>query len=344
MKRFLKFILSLTIGAIVFFVVVRKGGFSNIERAFALFFNWQGAILAVLTLLFFGVGVWKWRLLIKSTGYNCSWKNLANLWLSSFLVSYLTPFTIVGGEFFKVYAADKKCPDWPIEKNIASVFVDRVLNTTILILFLFAGFIVFAWRGYGFSSFINIGILSTLGLMMICLAVFYFKRLKRESIVEWFLGFFGLTKKRIGEDKNGQAAFESEREIFALFSARNRYFWQAVALTLLQQSILWLRAGLLILFLARSFHPVDSLVVFAFVSLAGLTPLPANLGLLELGGGLAFGNLGLGFNGGLVFAMVWRAADLFLCLLGALSFVKVSVKLAELKLGRFFESFSSKDS
>ncbi|MCL5010751.1 MAG: flippase-like domain-containing protein [Patescibacteria group bacterium] len=342
MKRFLKFILSLAIGLIVFLVILYKTGFDDLQRAWGLFFNWQGLMLAVLVFLSAFVGIWKWKAIIKATGYDCSWSDLTHLWLSSFAVGYLTPLTVVGGEMLRIYAANKKCPHLPLEKNIASVFADRILNATVLFFLLFIGFVVFAWRGYGFASLLNISFLAVFGLILFALFLFYFKKLKKESVVEWVLRFFGVKKDRLLGAKNGQIALGAEAEIFSFFSGRSMVFWRTVGLTVLYYAIWWLMAFILFVALIGRFDFLGSFVVFAFVNLAGLTPLPANLGALELGGGLAFSNLGFGFANGVVFAIVFRAAYLLLCLASVYSFVKISVKLADLKIGGIFSKNSKK--
>ena len=151
---------------------------------------------------------------------------------------------------------------------------------------------------------------------------------------------FGLKKETFTKDENGrvlsQAAFEAEKDVFRFFNFKARRFWQAFGLTVCRYGLLFVRSLVLVFFLVGGWHAVKSLAVYGFVNLAGLAPLPATLGVLELGEGFAFSALGFGFSSGTVFSMVSRGADLLITLVGLIFLIKLSIELLKGKSIKFF--------
>ena len=337
MKKILKFLLFLAVGLAVFFVVMQRVGLHNIKQALSLLFSVEGLVILFLTFLFALLGIVKWRIIFKEQGHNFSLKQLSPLWLLGFAMSYLTPFSLFGGEIFRMYFTKKKFPHLKWKEPMASVACDKLLDATIFFIFLVVGLIAFTFFGQLSASSVTVGILVIAGGLFALLALFYFKRYREESILEWLINLIGMKKSRFANGKaSSSAIFEAEKDVFKFFDFKKKSFWQALLLTFLRYLIHFTRASFLLTFLVGNISVLKSLAVYGFANLSALTPMPATLGALELGEGIAFRVLGFGFGTGTVFSMVWRGADLFLCLAGLLFLIIFSVKLAEEKVLKFF--------
>lgn len=337
MKRLFKFVLTLGLGLAVFLIIMQRVGLANIEQAFALFWGREGLLLIALSFVFVLLGILKWQIILKSYGFDFKFKQLMPLWLSCFSISYLTPFAVFGGEIFRIYFTRDKFPQLPLKKNMASVACDKILDATVFFTFLIFGLLVFAFYGRFPSSAVGIGVLISAGFFFGLLALFYFKRLKKQSALEWLAGIFGI-KERLANGKNGRNVLLAEKEVFQFFSLKSRAFWQAFLLTFLRYSVYLLKCFLLVFFLTNQFAFFRSAAVFGFATLATLTPLPATLGSLELGEGVAFRALGFNFNIGAVFSIVWRNADLIIVLFGLGFLLKISFDTLQKKFFRLFQA------
>jgi len=337
MKKILKFLIFLAVGLVVFFVVMQKVGLHNIKQALSLLFSLEGLVILFLTFLFALLGVVKWRIILKEQGHIFSLKELSPLWLLGFGMSYLTPFSLFGGEIFRMYFTKKKFPHLKWKTPMASVACDKLLDATVFFIFLVIGLIAFTFYGRLSTSSITIGVLVIAGGLFALLALFYFKRYREESILEWLINLIGMKKTKIANSNTGDSAiFQAEKEVFKFFDFKKKAFWHALSFTFLRYILHFIRACFLLFFLVGNVSVLKSLAVYGFANLSTLTPMPATLGALELGEGIAFRALGFGFGTGTVFSMVWRGADLFLCFFGFLFLVIYSVKLAEEKVLKFF--------
>ena len=330
MKKILKFLISLSVGLIIFIILLQLVGWENITKAILLIFSFDGFIILVLTLAALLVSTFKWRFIFKTKGHNLSFKELAKFWFAGFTLSYLTPIAVVGGEAARIFLVQKKYPFLPLSRNIAVVAIDKILDVTIFLLFLIAGVWIFSFYGWFPNTTFTFVAIAVITGLLIGVLFFYLKSLKNESIIDLFLRLLGIKNNKIIANGNSKILFDTEKEVFSFFNLRLKSFWQGLGLSLLRYSILFLRAVVLIFFLKGNIEIVKSLVVFGFSNLALLLPLPATIGGLEVLEALVFGVMGLGFDNSVVFSMVWRSADLFLCLIGAILLVKYGVKLAEL--------------
>jgi len=332
MSRLLKFFVSLFIGLVVFALVIWRVGLASLGQALSLFFGFEGLLAIFFGALFVILGIIKWRLILKSEGYQFSFCCLSPLWLIGFALSYLTPFAVFGGEVFRIYFTKKHLPQIPPEKNMASVAVDRILDATVFLGFLIIGVLVFSLYGKLPGSFLGLGSFLITATLFFFLVVFYFKQARRESILDWLFKVFSTRKVRAKNGKTAESIYQAEREVFQFFSVKNKALWQSIGLSILRYSMLSLRCLFLIFFFTGKFSFLKALAVQGFANLAALTPFPATLGALEVSEGFAFKVLGLGFGNGAVFSMLWRGADLVIVLFALLLFVKLSIVLISKKL------------
>ncbi len=326
MKKVLFFLVTSIIGIIVFGLVIDIIGWGNVAQSFSLFREWGGIAILAVTVLSVVVSILRWKFILKVQGYNVSKYKLADVWLLSFAVTYLTPITILGGEGLRAYALKKKFPI-PWGKNIASIIIDRFLDISMFFLFFIGGifsFLILVGLPPENVGLIFAVIIVILGIM---LGIFYFKSFRKESILKWFLKPFGIRK-----GKNGRVFFDTEKEVFRFFEPNKRFMWQGLLLTFLRYFLILTRCWLIIFFLRGGISILIPSAAFSFVSLASLFPLPAALGSLEASQAFAFGFLGLGANMGIAFSLILRGAELLVCLVGIIFLIKLGIKSMETKI------------
>lgn len=337
MKKILKFVIALSIGLVIFGFVMRRAGWDRLSEAFILFLSFKGVIIILLTFAIAAISVLRWKLILRAQGLDARVKDLGKLWSVGFALSFLTPVALFGGEAFRIYLTKKKL-NFSWEKSAASVIIDKILDGTLFLMFLIVGILAFLFYGYFPSAMmawlVALIILGLLGLLLL----FYFKALNRESVLEWFLKVFGIKKEKIKNTPNGQIIFDTEKEVIRFFSPKKRAFWKGLSLSFLRYFLLFLRAALLIFFLKEGIEVSKALAIYGFANLALLAPLPAGLGSLEAASAFSFGTLGLGFATGTIFGMIWRGADLFLCLIGVVFLIKFGANLAEVKILGFIDN------
>lgn len=336
MKKILKFVIALSIGLVIFGFVMGRAGWNRLSEAFVLFLSFKGVIIILLTFAIAVISILRWKMILRAQGLDTRAKDLGKLWLVGFAMDYLTPVALFGGEAFRIYLTKKKF-NFSWEKSAASVVIDKILDGTLFLMFVIAGILAFLFYGYFPSRMmawlVALIILGLLGLLLL----FYFKAVNRESVLEWFLKLFGIRKEKIKNTKNGKIIFDTEKEVIRFFSPKRKAFWKGLGLSFLRYFLLFLRAALLIFFLKEGVEVPRALAIYGFANLALLFPLPAGLGSLEAASAFSFGTLGLGFATGTIFGMVWRGADLFLCLIGLVFLIKFGAELTEVKILGFID-------
>ena len=343
MKKILLFFLSLTVGIVIFGIITSKVGTEDIIKAFSLFSLKGLCVVLFLTLIIALTDVWKLKFILKSQGHNIAYWQVAEVWLTGFAISYLTPIAVWGGELFMTYTLKNKHKvSW--EKGGAAVFIFRVIDATIFFPFLILGIVLFPFltRTFPIFGILISGIVIT-GIFVILLANFYFKSFKNKSVLEGILKFFGKDKKKFEQGKGGKLIFGAEKEVIGFFKDNKRAMWIAIGNSLFKYALIIIRAWLLLFFFGGGFDILKTLSIYGFFNLSCLVPLPAQLGSLETAQAIVFTVFGLGANVGIAFSLVLRAMDSLVCLTGLLLILKVGADLIKNKIFDIVDKFAFKE-
>ncbi|MFH1462694.1 MAG: lysylphosphatidylglycerol synthase transmembrane domain-containing protein [bacterium] len=314
MRKIFLFSISLLIGIGLFFWTLKIVGWQEIKSSFLVFTGWKGLAVLGLTLLMMLVGVWKWKEILKGVGVNVSFKGLINPYLAGFSIMFLVPIFLWGGEIFRSYILrERNSAPWP--KGMASVIIDRILEWTANLVVIFLGGLFFV-STIGLPS-AGLGIIfgGIFLVFLIGIVFFYFKCIKKESIVGFFL------RGNQGEP------LETEKEIFKFFKPNKPQMWKAVSLAFLRAGIMYFRAWLLILFLGKSIGALPVLSILGFSYLSLMIPIPTALGTHEALQTFAFGSLNLSISTATAFTMIIRGAELIVALIGIVFLFRSSVIL-----------------
>lgn len=332
MRKILLFLISLVVGLAVLGLVSSQIGIGKIGQALSLFPN-QGLILIVgLVALIVLVGVWRWKFILKTQGYNLSFSKLGPIWTAGYAITYLTPIAILGGEVFMIYSL-RKIFSLPWEKSISSVFINRILDATIFFPLLILGILIFPTL----TGFLPVAKVLIIGGAMTALlggllAIFYFKSFKKESVLEWIFKFFGIKREGIEANRKGKLMFDTEEEVIHFFGLKKKVMWEGIGISVLKYGLIFIKFWLLIYFFGGGTSILRTISIYGFHNLACLVPIPAMLGSLEVAESLVFEGLGLGANLGVAFSFLLRGVNLLVCLIGLIFLVKFGAKIAKTKI------------
>ena len=309
MKKFLFFLASLLIGALLLVWIGKTVGWQEIKNALLVFSGWQGLAILFLTVLVTLMGIWEWKIILRGEDVDISFRDLLRPYLAGFSIMYLASILIIGREVFRSYILKKKY-SVPWSKGIASTIIDRILDFTTELIFIIFGIIFFLLL-VGFPPK-NLGIIfgSILLISVGGISFSYFKILKKESVVKFFIKIF------IPRYQTNNTPLKTEEEVFNFFKIKNKYMWLGFGSTFLEKVIKLLRAWLLILFLGKNITFLAAVSVLGFSYLAMMIPIPANLGSHEVVQVFIFNSLGLGAGVGAAFTMIIRGAELIVALFG----------------------------
>lgn len=331
MKKVLSFFVSLFIGIGLLIWVNYIVGWQEIKSAFLIFTGWHGIIILALSVLILVTGSLKWQLILKSQGYKLSQKQLFPPYLAAFGMNYLFQIVVIGGEIFRCYILKEKY-SVPWKKAVSSIVIDKVLEGTCFLITILAGLAYFLFE-IGLPPR-NLGIIfgTVIFILMSVIVVFYFKTIKKESIIKPVAKFFN--KKGL---PNGEI-LEIEKESFGFFKIKNPVFWQALGLAVLRVVITWARVWILVLFLGESLGLLPALSVSGFYYIAMFVPIPADLGIHEVIQVFSFNALNLGEGIAPAFTMIQRGAQLILSMVGLVLFFKLGLGLLQILLFKKIEN------
>lgn len=321
MRKFFLFWFSLGAGLAIFWLVTKQIGWADIAQVLSLFQHWQGIVIFLITFLIAALHTGRWQFILRTQGYNLSFLKLGEIWLIGFMASYITPIALFGGEMLMSLGLKKQFGlPWP--KNIASIAILKILNLSILLLFLILG--IFSFLVLVGVPPENIFLLAAVTILSLgsVLSFFYYRSFRNKSLIRWLSGFL---ERRF--HLNSQKALETEKEIFDFFNYRDKKIWQGLGLALLAFLLNLGRFWFIILFLKGEIINIfQTAAIFAFGHLAYVFPFPATLGSLEVSQVFVLNALGLESGLGPAFSLVLRGAELSLTLTGVLFLVKLGLK------------------
>lgn len=308
MKKLITFLFSFLLG-IVFFLGLFKYIISwrDLVVGFSRFSFWEGVFVLLLSFLFTAIAIIRWREILKSKDHYYSVPELVGPYLASFAITYLIPVGIFWADFLRCRMIGEKDFQSP-EKKIASVFIDRILNTFSNLLIIFPGSFVFLIKIGCFPqelSKVYLGVLLFLGFILIFIFIFLFYSnvLDKAGILDFILNSFS-GQKHLGK--------QIKKEILGFFSLRNPGLKTSFLLSILGSFIAFIQCWAMIFFLGGNLSFLSALAVFG-VSFAALeTPISADLGSHDLTTALVFDKMGMDRSAGVAHALIFRGANLVL--------------------------------
>jgi len=315
MKKVLFLLASSFLGVILFTFVIRFIGWDDFILAFRSFTKVNGLTVLGLTFLIILIAILRWQHIIRSQGCQISIVTLIKPFLVAHSVNYLMPTVPFGSEIVRGYIL-KKRTNFPGNIAISSAFIDRILEITSHLIMVFLGVIYFLLKIGMPPDSLAIILGGGFLLALTPISFFYFKSLKKESLVKFFIR---KSKKNI--------ILSVEEEIYNFFNLKKMFFWKGLIMALLRDTASLFRAFFVVIFLGKSLSFFSAFSIFGFSTLAQFFPIPANLGIHEIVQVFVFGKLGMGAGTATAFTMIIRGAELFFAFLGIFIFFSFGVKL-----------------
>jgi uncharacterized protein (TIRG00374 family) len=328
MKKLLLFLVSLVVGILLFFWVLKTTSWQEIKNSLAIFNGPYGLAVIILTFLMAVIGTWKWSEILKGQNIKISFFKLFSPYLAGYALMFLAPILVWGGEVLRGYLLKNK-NSIPWSKGMASIIIDRIFEWTSNLTVITLGVLLFLSKIYKIPKNLE-GVFGILFLFFILAMVyFYLKVFKKESIIESIAGWFGL--KQI-EEKN--TLLETEKEIFNFFEVKNKMMWSALGLSFLRALVMLTRIWFIVSFLGKSISLSPAISILGFNYLASMIPIPAALGSHEAIQTLVFSEFGLGASGGTAYTMIVRGAEITVSFVGIVILFKFGVEFVRKLLFR----------
>lgn len=281
-------------------------------------------VISVLGLSLLIVGIVNWRtvILLRSQGYSISfWKSLP-ISFAGYGFNYIAPFTYVGGEGIRAHLFKEKF-SVPWEKSVSSLLVERIVDISASILTAIVAIIVLI-NSLGFSGLTEIltSISTSLLVIGVITALFYFQLFRGKQTIIPLLRFFSLHNTRVGK-----FLYKTEEDIVYFFSHYRKTIWCSWLLSLLKSGLALAKNMLLLYFLGRGLHIVISLVSLGTLYIGYVMPIPGAIGIQEALQSILFAAFGYTAGEGLAFSFTLRLADIIIASIGIFVILRYSSKL-----------------
>jgi uncharacterized protein (TIRG00374 family) len=301
---------SLLVGVGIFIWLGKVIGWDKIGGAFKVFEGWQGIVMICFSILILLIGGWRWYEILKDEKAPTSFWRLWQSYLGGYALMYLFPIIFLSGEIFRVVDVHKE-GKIPLSKATASVIIERILEWTVNIIFIFFALFFFAFK----LEFLPLQVLYIFGLALVLfvgmVAFFYFKAFRQRGIVRGIVRKF--TSKELSE---GNTAIAIENEILKFFQGK-KHFNKGLAISVLRAGVIVVRTWLLIIFLTGiNIGLPAALSIVGLTFFSALIPIPTSLGSHEVIQAASFDALGLEASAATAFTMIIRACETIISLVG----------------------------
>lgn len=308
------------IGLAIFLIVLSQ---VEINKVLTIVYNadlfFIGLALFVFAIMLILKGV-KWKYILLSQEIDLGVLKASKYFTIGFFFSSFTPGRI--GDFARaIYVAKKN----GFMTGLASVFLDRLIDITLLLFFAFIGALFFA-KEKKFLDFQGVVIASTIALLFFVVVVLMKKKQVKRILKIFYLFFIPESAKGLVSEKFSEfiSAFQksiSKRTFFSFAVLSGLVFW---LLTILFAQLLAYSIGIKI-----SYH--EMLVLYSMISLADVLPITiSGIGTRESIAVLFFSLLNLEPEKAIAFSlMLFSTSYLLTAFIGYLSFVTEPIDFKE---------------
>lgn len=303
---------SLGIGTIIFAAVFYFIGFSDVISSFRIS-DWSSFFLYIaVSILIFVAFVVRWDIILRMNGFKVPFFKLFNYRVAGFGVSYMTPSARLGGEPVRVYFLTKH--NIPVEKAMASVFIDKSLEVvanftiTAIGIFLFMFLLVLT---PGLMWMMTLVFIITVGAVWV-----FFDRIYRgKGVFTSIITALKLNRIQYVRDHFYKVR-EAENEMTRFFVFHKKEFIISMTLSF----VIWTMSILEFKFLLSAFGVAATIkevfLVLLAIGIAYIIPVPTALGVLEGFQVSLFKILNKGAKYGLAVSLATRVRDMMWAIYG----------------------------
>lgn len=321
-KTLIFFILSL-IGLFLFIRLIIDIGLNNIISTITNFRIEYFLIFLFVSLINSLLFALRWFLIIKAQGYTPKFFNILNIFFAGMTFNYLTPAAIAGGEPVRILLLSKK--EKILKREVAAtLIIDKFLELSVLILFIFISVILIFLKGLIANNDIFI---LFVGLLIFFLVIFLFLYLtfKKRGFFHTIFKFFRLYKLKIFKTYEDKILC-MEDKIYQFFTGHIKLLLLCLFSTFLSWGLKMFECFILLYVLGISLSFSTLFIITFLPMIAMLIPVPAGLGFIEGGNVVVFGFFGILHPIAMAFVIITRVRDIIFVFYGFLYTIKNGIK------------------
>ena len=326
MKKYLMLIISLIVGMALFSVVIATSDLNNLLGIFEIFSFYKYLLVFSLFFIIYMVTLARWGMTLDLIGHHVPFAKLLSIRLSEWAFGYITPFARLGGEPVMAYLFKKEC-HIKYRQGIAVIILNKVLDFTSALSLSVIGILFFV---IAYSNMLPKKATFVLVLVVLFLSslvyLFYIKIIKRK-------GFFSMFTKIFKKTDIHNGILLVENELHELFNKKKKKITSALCISFVIAFLTLVNYKILAVFVGANLTIVQVIMVFAFLVVAFMVPIPGSLGSMEGAMALAFALMGFSAGQGIAFALILRSCELILTGMGSIFFSYYGIKLKGLGPG-----------
>lgn len=274
----------------------------------------------------------RWYSILKSQNQKISYLKLLLVKIVGQGFSYITPIILIGGEPFRYIILREEESTSP-SVIIASIFIEKLvfflvsMVAFLLGVFFFLFYIKIIWR-------IKLLVIAFFAVGFLISALIYWRLKKfteRKGFLTWLMEKLYLSK--IDAIKKHKAEIKDiENEIGNFFRNKKREKVKIFSIAVVEILLLLVTFWILIAFIAGPLAFEKVVAIHGIMGLAGLVPLPAALGSLEMSQSYIFEVFNLSSDVGITFSLVYRAFNLIIVLFAFILFIIFQIRFFKDKI------------
>ncbi len=307
MKKILLFGILFIVGIALFVNSIMQTGLETIGESITTFSPWAFLLFLAVSLLNMIVFTYRWKILVDLEGRRISLFRLTLHSFAGFMLSYMTPATLLSGEPIKIYLL-KKEHGIPVKEGSFSVITDKALEVTTFMIFIFISILLALSKGLiGREGLISI--IVTVIITAVILGSFYWLTITKR-------GFFRTIFRLLGGHRIPrlqhleQKIMQTEQRMFTFFMHHKRVFIITLLLAAASWSLRILEFMVVLYFLGIHLTFSEIFIVAFLPNISMLMPIPGGLGLLESATATILGLLGHSSSTAILLVLLMRIRDI----------------------------------
>ncbi|MEM2956473.1 MAG: lysylphosphatidylglycerol synthase transmembrane domain-containing protein [Candidatus Pacearchaeota archaeon] len=320
MKKIILLIISSIIGMILFAAVIFTSDIKRIINIFEIFSFYKYLIVLIFYIVIYLITLARWGMILDTFGYHIPFTKLLSMRLSEWTFGYLTPFARLGGEPVMVYLFKKEC-NIKYRKGIAIIILNKVLDFTAALSLCIVGITFFAvFYNDMLPKKATFLLALTITLLSMLTYLFYIK-IKRKK------GFFSMFIKAFKNTDVHNGILLVENELYKFFKKHKKKIISSLCISFIIAFMTLISYKILAVFIGANLSLAQVLIVFTFLVIAFILPIPGSLGSMEGSMALAFVLMGFSAGQGVAFALILRSCEFILTGIGSIFLSYYGIKL-----------------
>lgn len=319
--------LSVVIGLIALYYIYKEISIREIINTFRYATLENIAMYVVVQVLMFLILSYRWKVILKSQGINnVGLLTLTNYKIVGYAVSFLTPTAKIGGEPVRAGLLSTR-EKIPFKKALSSVVIDKTLELTTSALFFILGGI-FLLMQFVIDPRLRNVIIAVIIFFIIVFGIFNYRMLRGKSFFHKLFIVLKLNKIK-GMKKFSRKLKEFENLVIKFYHEDRKYFFYSIIVSFVSWILMFFEFQIAGEIVGQSLTPMQVFLVFSFIGVAYLVPIPMALGALEAGQISVFGLIKIKAAAGVGLSLIVRLKDMLFAAYGIILLAIYGLKLKE---------------